>query len=536
MSSEKQKKNGGPSGPLEPIHNKLSTHVIVLLLLAIFDGLAIYFLQMLIRDGAWTIAIPITAIVIIVNILVLSPRMFPVRWHIPVFAIVILIVLFPIVYTIYSAFTNYSDGHILSKQQAINRLETETYLPEGGETFSWTAYRSPEGEYVLWLVDAGGGGFLATPEELRDVDPGEGIVGPAGEEGIPETIEGYERLARTDVIRYLGELDGALFGEAPDQVQIVNLNSAAPLEQRYVYDPERDAIVDRQTDTIYEANSETGFFVSEERGNLQPGYIVPIGFDNFRRLFSSPAFRGPFIKIFAWTIAFALLSVLTTFALGLLVALAFNKEGIFGRKVIRSLLLIPYTLPGIIGVLIWRGLLNPHLGVVTQGLENLLGWAPDFYTDPMWAKFAILLINLWLGYPYMMLITSGALQGIPQDIYEAAEVDGANAWQKFWGITLPLLLVSVGPLLIGSFVFNFNNFAVIYPFREGGPPMVQTETPAGHTDILITYTYRIAFEGGRGQDFAYAAAITIIIFIIVGVLTMLQYRLTRQWEEVSESV
>lgn len=535
MSSTKQK-NGGPSGPLASIFKNLSKRIIVFLVLAVFDGLAIYFLQLLIRDGAWTIAVPITAIVIIVNVFILSPKMFPVRWHIPVLAIVILIVLFPIVYTIYSAFTNYSDGHILTKQQAINRLEIVTYLPEGGETFSWTAYRNPEGEFVLWLVDAEGEGFLATEDELRDVDPGEGIVGEADEEGIPETIEGYERLSRSDIIRFLGELDGALFGQAPDQVQIVNLNSAAPLEQRYVFDPERDAMVDRREDIVYEANSETGFFVSDETGNLQPGYMVPIGFDNFRRLFSSPAFRGPFIKIFAWTLAFALLSVLTTFALGLLVALAFNKEGFFGRKVIRSLLLIPYTLPGIIGVLIWRGLLNPHLGVVSLGLENLIGWAPDFYSDPYWAKIAILLINLWLGYPYMMLITSGALQSIPQDIYEAAEVDGANAWQKFWAITLPLLLVSVGPLLIGSFVFNFNNFAVIYPFREGGPPMLQTQTPAGHTDILISYTYRIAFEGGRGQDFAYAAAITIIIFIIVAILTLLQYRFTRQWEEVSESV
>lgn len=535
MTSEKQK-NGGPSGPLKSIYEELSGRLIIYLVLAIFDGLAVYFLQLLLRDGAWTIAIPIVAIVIIVNVFVLSPKMLPVRWQLPALAIVILIVLFPIVYTIFSAFTNYSDGHILNKQQAINRLESVTYLPEGGQTFGWTAYRSPEGEFVLWLVDAEGEGFLATKEELRDVDPGEGIVGPADEEGVPQTIEGYERLARTEVIRYLGELDGALYGEPPEQVQIVNLNSAAPLEQRYVYDPEKDAMVDRREEIVYEGNEESGFFVSEEGVNLQPGYIVPIGIDNFRRLFGSPAFRGPFISIFAWTIAFALLSVLTTFTLGLLVALAFNKEGIFGRKVIRSLLLIPYTLPGIIGVLIWRGLLNPHLGIVTQGLENLIGWAPDFYSEPFWAKSAILLINLWLGYPYMMLITSGALQSIPQDIYEAAEVDGANAWQQFWAITLPLLLVSVGPLLIGSFVFNFNNFAVIYPFREGGPPMVQTQTPAGHTDILISYTYRIAFEGGRGQDFAYAAAITIIIFIIVAILTMLQYRFTRQWEEVSESV
>lgn len=526
----------GSKGPLEALSKGIGAHIFVLLGLAVLDGLGILLLRMLLIDGAWAIAIPIAVILIILNVVSLSPKMIPVRWQIPVIAILILIVIFPIIYTIYSAFTNYSDGHILNKQQAIRRLERETYLPEGGTTYSWTAYRSSEGEFVLWLIAPDGESFLATEEELRDLEPDEGIVGLADDEGIPESIEGYQRLERSQVIQYLNQLDGALFGESPDQVQVVNLNRAASLEQRYTYDPERDAIIDQQQGTVYHADSDQGFFTTEEGRNLQPGYIVPIGFGNFERLFTSPALRGPFLSIFIWTISFALLSVLTTFALGLLVALAFDKPTIVGRKLIRSLLLIPYTIPGIIGVLIWRGLLNPHLGVIALGLENLIGWSPPFYTNPIWAKIAILIINLWLGYPYMMLISSGALQSIPQDIYEAAAVDGANGWQRFWSITLPLLLISVGPLLIGSFVFNFNNFAVIYPFLEGRPPMSGTTTPAGHTDILISYTYRIAFEGGRGQDYAYAAAITIVIFIIVAILTLIQFQFTRRWEEVSENV
>ena len=531
-----KEKNRGPKGPLETLSKGIGVNLIVLIGLVILNGLGILFLNVLLRDGAWTIAGPIFAILLVVNVVALGPKMFPVRWQVPVASIIILIVIFPIAYTVYSAFTNYSDGHILTKQQSINRLAQDTYLPEGGGTYSWTAYRSSEGEFVLWLVGPDGETRLATREEFRDLEPGEGIVGPADEDGIPETIEGYERLSRSDVIRYLGELDGAQFGEPPNQVQIVNLNSAAPLEQRYTYDEARDAIIDQRSGAVYAADPDQGFFISPEQGRLQPGYIVTIGFNNFERLFASPAFRGPFLLIFGWTISFALLSVLTTFALGLLIALAFNDPSMIGRKLIRSLLLIPYTLPGIIGVLIWRGLLNPHLGIIPQWFDRLIGYAPAFYTSPFWAKFAILLINLWLGYPYMMLVTSGALQAIPTDIYEAAAVDGANGWQKFWNITLPLLLVSVGPLLIASFVFNFNNFAVIYPYLEGRPPMAGTSTPAGHTDILISYTYRIAFEGGRGQDYAYAAAITIVIFIIVATLTLLQYRVTRRWEEVSENV
>jgi ABC-type sugar transport system permease subunit len=135
-----------------------------------------------------------------------------------------------------------------------------------------------------------------------------------------------------------------------------------------------------------------------------------------------------------------------------------------------------------------------------------------------------------------MLICSGALQSIPDEIYAAAQVDGANAWQKFARITFPLLLVAVGPLLVASFSFNFNNFNLIYLFNTGGPPMAGTPTPAGHTDILISYVYNLAFSGARGINYGFASAITIIIFFIVGTITLFQFRYTRMWEEVSENV
>jgi ABC-type sugar transport system permease subunit len=169
-------------------------------------------------------------------------------------------------------------------------------------------------------------------------------------------------------------------------------------------------------------------------------------------------------------------------------------------------------------------------------LESTIGWAPPWFTDQWWAKIAVLLINLWLSYPYFMLICSGALQSIPSDFYDAAQVDGAGAWQRFRLITLPLLLVAVGPLLIASFIFNFNNFNLIYIFNAGGPPMAGTPTPAGHTDILISYVYNLAFSGSRGINYGFAAAITIVIFFIVGTLTLIQFRYTRMWEEIGENV
>ncbi|BAL98512.1 ABC transporter permease subunit [Caldilinea aerophila] len=136
----------------------------------------------------------------------------------------------------------------------------------------------------------------------------------------------------------------------------------------------------------------------------------------------------------------------------------------------------------------------------------------------------------------MFVISTGALQALPSDVYEAAEIDGASPIQAFWNITLPLLMITMGPLLVASFAFNFNNFVVIELFNKGGPPMSGTISPVGHTDILVTYTYRVAFASGRGADLGYAAAITVAIFLILVVITYFQFRYTHMLEERSENV
>jgi ABC-type sugar transport system permease subunit len=182
--------------------------------------------------------------------------------------------------------------------------------------------------------------------------------------------------------------------------------------------------------------------------------------------------------------------------------------------------------------------MNQNFGII----NNFLSWLTNsnvtinWLSDAIISKFAILLVNLWLGYPYMMLISSGALQAIPSEVYEAAAVDGANPQQRFWRITLPLLLVTLGPLLIGSFVFNFNNYLLIAALTDGRPPIEGSPVPAGYTDILISYTYRLAFGNTAGADYGYASAITIVIFFIVAIVTLIQYRYTRTWEQVGENV
>jgi arabinogalactan oligomer/maltooligosaccharide transport system permease protein len=150
------------------------------------------------------------------------------------------------------------------------------------------------------------------------------------------------------------------------------------------------------------------------------------------------------------------------------------------------------------------------------------------------ARIAVLLVNLWLGFPYMFLIATGALQAIPSDLSEAAGLDGAGPWKIFRLIKLPLLLVSLAPLLIASFAYNFNNFTIIYLVTGGGPIIDPTlKITAGGTDILITFVYRIAFGGAGGADYGLASAFSILIFAIIGSISFFSFRRTRALEEVT---
>jgi ABC-type sugar transport system permease subunit len=504
----------------------MKSNIPTLIALSIINAFGILFVYTLFEDGIWFLGGALTFVTLLINIIFLRKDTKPLRWLTPGFALIILLALYPILFTLYTAFTNYSDGHLLSKQQTIDLLSKEQFISDESPTFEWHAYRTEDGKFALLLFDPDGNYFFA--EQNTEIIP---FI-----QTIQDNIDGYQLVPQKDTIKYLSTLEKIVFGLEPNTVNIISLKKAAQAERKYTYDPSQDAIIDNEAGFVYQADNELGQFVNKNGEALRPGYQVTIGFDNFTRLLNSPALRGPFIQVFLWTIIFAFLSVLTTFSLGLFMALLLDGPGIPFKKVFRSILILPYALPGVIGILIWRGLLNPHLGIISTTLQQLFGSSPSWFSDPNWAKFAILMINLWLGYPYMMLVCSGALQSIPKDIYEAAEVDGANIFQKFWHITLPMLLVSVGPLLVSSFTFNFNNFNVIYLFNEGGPPIPSTPTPAGHTDILISYTYRLAFAGERGSDYGYAAAITFIIFIVLAVITILNFRYTRIWEEVSENV
>jgi arabinogalactan oligomer / maltooligosaccharide transport system permease protein len=521
------KKKASPTRPILP-------DLLRVALLIIVDATVGWLISKLVSLGYFPFAAALLIIAIVVNLILLLKKAYPLRWMVVGLALMGLFVIYPIIFTVWVAFTNYGEGHLVTEQQAITQILKAKYLPKQGMAYTWTAFKDPQGKYVLWLKDAQGDGYLAKPgEPISQPKPGESGIGELDSKDIPKTIEGYQRLnsfmAASD--KNLTEI---LFGEAGKTIQVRSPSEAAQLLPLYIYDSKRDAMINQETGVVYQ--NIRGAFSSPDGTVIQPGFVATIRFTNFKDFFTSPALRGPLLAVTAWNFGFAFFSLLLNFFLGLAIAILFNDKYFPFKKIIRSLLIIPYTVPALITILIWRGMLNPDLGVISRALNSMFGWSPPWFTDEWWAKIAILLVNLWLSYPYFMLICSGALQSISPDLYEAAKVDGSSPWQQFRYITLPLLLVAVGPLLVASFTFNFNNFNLIYLFNAGGPPMVGTPTPAGHTDLLISYVYNLAFSGSRGINYGFASAITIVIFFIVGAITLFQFRYTRMWEEVSRNV
>jgi ABC-type sugar transport system permease subunit len=336
-------------------------------------------------------------------------------------------------------------------------------------------------------------------------------------------------------------LQGLTIQDPPDQIRLTKLLlldqafQAQRLQRQYVYDAATNTLTDKQSNKIY--HEETGTFVTGEgaqREVLNPGFESYIGLDNILRVVRDANVRDPFWRVFAWTVVFAVATVITQFALGLLFAIVLSGPDLPLRGLWRSILIIPYAVPFWLSAVTWRGLLNPTYGPVNVMIKSVTGLSPQWFSDPGLAKVAILFVNLYLGFSYMMLISLGALQSISPEMYDAALIDGANEWQQFRFITLPLILIAVGPLLIASFAFNFNNFTIIELVNNGGPPM-SAASVAGHTDILLSYTYRLAFGGAQGADYGFAAAIGIFIFVIVATLTFLNFRFTGALEKVSEN-
>lgn len=493
-----------------------------LLGLAFIDAVAIWFAVRLITDGAWLAAGILLLVTLLVNWIFLSEKLYPLRWITPGFLLLLLMVVYPLVYTIYVSTTNYGDGHRLTKEQVLGQLQSQVYQPQGAASYNWTAYRNPAGDFRVVLQGRDGGQtFIADKTGTQPFTAPQTL--PDNLDGNFRKLSPFEATAAESALRDLNLKRGDF------NIQLTNATLAQEVASRYTYNAGNDTLTDRETNVVYTAKN--GIFTAQDGRELYPGFVSSVGANNYSKVFTSPDITGPFFGVFIWTLAFAFFSVLFTFSLGLLFALVLNDRDLPFRPLWRTLMIIPYTIPAFISVLVWAGLFNIDGPMGAIG-RTLFGNSFTWLSDPNGAKFALLLVNTWLGFPYMMLICLGALQSIPTDMYEAASIDGASMLQKFWRLTLPLLMVSVAPLLVGAFAFNFNNFTVIELLTRGGPPNPEAATPAGQTDILISYTYRLAFASGRGSDLGLAATISLFIFVIVAAITIVNFQFTKRLEGV----
>lgn len=269
-------------------------------------------------------------------------------------------------------------------------------------------------------------------------------------------------------------------------------------------------------------------------------YAPPfVGLDNFFRILTNQLNieNYDFWRLLLFNITWTVSNVFFHVVLGVLIALALNSKGLIGRRVYRALFVLPWAMPGYIVALTWRNMYDDRFGAINQLLgviNHYLG--TSFPTDTRWfavsappiggplaflplAFYCVLLANVWLGWPFMSVVATGALQSIPGELYEAASIDGASGWQQLWKITLPMIRPAMVPAIMLGTIWTFNQFNVIYFISQGNP--------FGRTEILITQAYKLVIEQ---RLYGVAAAFSFVVFFILLAFTLINNRITRATE------
>jgi len=447
------------------------------------------------------------------------------RYLLPGLATFAVFVVMPLVYTVYIAFTNYSGEHLLSEARVRAWFAQDVYAPDDTR-YNFRLHPSDVPGFFQVAIalrqgEMGRNLLISRPFTIEEAAAGQPII-----LGLNIVSPTAPALGIRDIIEARAWLNPARF-TPPGSTIPLRLVSLRALGFRLpLWNPDGDNLVNAVTGQILVPDYRRGNFVDHETGEpVGPGWRVWIGAANFRLLFADPAIRAPFLQIFAWNVAFALLSVTLTFAIGVLLASLLQWKALRGRALYRTLLILPYAIPAFIPILVFRGLFNEGYGEINLVLSSLFGIAPRWFTDPWLARAMILIVNTWLGYPYMMIISSGMLQAVPDELYEATAIDGAGPWTNFTRVTLPRIFPPLFPLLIASFAFNFNNFSLIYLLTGGKPDIVGAATVAGTTDLLVSYTFRMAFQDSAAR-FGFASAVATLLFIVVALLAWQQLRLS----------
>jgi arabinogalactan oligomer/maltooligosaccharide transport system permease protein len=522
--------------------------VVKLILMAIVNALGVYICFFaFVKESWWIFGFMLVVLLLLDYVYFTNKHTLPMKYILPGVIFLLIFQIFVILYTLGVAFTNYGTGHNLTKDQAVSQiLSSRESKVEDSKGYPLTAIQQGD-QYGFAVIEGDtvkAGLGAAHNDAGNPINVDAAVISEAPEEVPLAVVEGAEFSGKkiTSVPGY--EIVPTQFlvkhqqffaklrvpvSDDPTAGSIRTTDMMNGFEYKSTFSYDGTNLVDTKNNVTYTDNGK-GSFADETGHAIEPGWQVFIGFENFTKAFTDPTYSGPFLRVLLWNIAFALLSVISTFLLGLFLAAVFNEERVKGRKIYRTLLLLPYAFPAFLSALIWSGLLNTDFGFINNVL--LGGAEVPWLTDDWLAKLSVLGVNLWLGFPYMFLICTGALQALPADIKEAAKVDGASPLRTWFSVTGPLILVSTAPVLIASFSFNFNNFTLIYMLTEGGPRFTDVSAPVGATDILISMVYQISGISGQGaRDFGLGSALSILIFIIVAVVSALGFRQTRKLEE-----
>ena len=511
--------------------NGLGGLIAKIVLLGLLDAFAVWTVFVMVGLHMW-IPVGVTVLVTgVINWIYLGrSKRLPAKYLAPGVFFLLLFQVFVVVFSGYIAFTNYSDGHNSTKEDAVASISSAgaKRVPDS-PAYQLSVVQRGAPLYLLVTAPDGTASIGTTNQPLKPVTNAE-----KDSTGRATGVPGYRSLNLSQVLDQQDAITSLKVPVSSNPNDGFLRTDDASTAYVYKSDLTYDAKADTFTDTdgiVYADNGKGEFQQVGGTKTLSPGWKVDVGLQNFVKAFTNPQLAGPLWKVIIWTFVFAFLSVATTFALGLFLAMVLNHPRLRGKKIYRVLVILPYAFPAFLSGLVWAGLLNPEFGFVNQ---VLLGGAQiPWLTDPWLARLSVIGVNLWLGYPYMFLVCTGALQSLPEEVDEAARVDGASPWRIFRSIKLPLLLVSVAPLLIASFAFNFNNFNVIYMLTRGWPRFTDTTLDIGSTDLLITMVYKVAFGQGGVRDYGLASALSILIFILIAIISIIAFRKTKALEEIN---
>lgn len=505
---------------------------LILLSLVVLGWMA----QQIVEAGHWLMVSLVAFIGLCVLAVYATKRAIPAKYLFPGVLLMLLLQIWPLVYTVQISFTNFGDGHISSKEEAIASITANSVREVEGSSRYALNVAVPEGtdaatgDLAYLLTDAEGAYFVGNLDGLEEL-PAEGVE--AGPTGRITSAPGWTTLSPQEVNDRsddLADFGVPVFNDAGEQtagIRQVGLSEAFIGTPTKIYDEEADTITDTVTGTVYVPEDANFVPESGEGAALPQGWREFVGFENYTSAFTNATLREGLTKVFVWNVFFAAFTVVATFILGMAIAILMNDDRLKGKGIYRSLLILPYALPIYVTALVWASMFNPDFGLI----NNLFGLDINWTGNAWWARASVLITNLWLGFPYWFIVCTGALQAIPSDVKEAAQIDGAGAFTTIRRVIMPLLLVAVGPLMIASFAFNFNNFSLIWLLTEGGP-FVGGQSSIGSTDLLISLAYRLAL-GGATPSFGFASAISVIIFFLVAIVSYFGFRQTGALEDVN---